>query len=126
MRHILGFILVVFLMSGFSSCYNVSIKKPAQLISKGKFVEVMVDMYTAQAIPIDQGADSLKKNVTQTDLYYSVLKKYQLADTVFIKSLIYYSSQPKEYEKLHEEIMNVLKEKETEFTPKDQLNAEDQ
>jgi TRAP-type C4-dicarboxylate transport system substrate-binding protein len=123
MKHIIGIVLVAFLLAGFSSCYNVSIKKPENLILKNKFVDVMIDMYIAQAVPLEQGTDSIKSKITHNDLYFSVLKKHQLSDSIFIQSLIYYSSLPKEYEKMHEQIMNTMKEKETEFTPKDQLNT---
>lgn len=64
------------------------------------------------------------KKITSTDLYYSVLKKYSVADTVFVRSLIYYSSIPKEYEKMHVQIMAILNESELQFKPKDKLNME--
>jgi len=84
----------------------------------------MVDIYLIQGI--DNGFNKPDSAVTigPTDLYYSVLKKYKVADTVFIRSLIYYSSFPKEYEKMHLEIMNNLKESELQFKPKEKLDGE--
>lgn len=83
----------------------------------------MVDIYLVQGINIEASKpDSLKK-ITQTDLYFSVLKKYDIPDTVFVRSLIYYSSFPKDYEKIHTQIMNFMKEKEQQFKPKDKLNV---
>jgi len=84
---------------------------------------MMVDIYLVQGIHIDLKVDSIRKKLTQTDLYYSVLKKYDVPDIVFIRSLIYYSSYPKEYEKMHIQIMDQLKEAELQYKPKENLDA---
>lgn len=124
MKHFIGIVLFVTMLSGLSSCYNTSIPKPDKLIKKDKFVKMMVDIYLVQGIELSQHKDSTIRKITQTDLYFSVLKKYNEPDTVFIRSLIYYSSFPKEYEKMHEEIMNQLKESELQFKPKEKLDSE--
>jgi len=123
MKQFIGIVLFAVLLSGLSSCTGTSIEKPDNLIYKDEFVKMMVDIYLIQGINIDASKpDSLKK-ITQTDLYFSVLKKYDVPDTVFIRSLIYYSSFPKDYEKIHTQIMNIMKEKEQQFKPKDKLNV---
>lgn len=124
MKHFIGIVLFIILLSGLSSCYNTSIPKPEKLIKKDKFVKMMVDIYLVQGIELSQHKDTTIRKITQTDLYFSVLKKYNEPDTVFIRSLIYYSSFPKDYEKMHEEIMNQLKESELQFKPKEKLDAE--
>jgi hypothetical protein len=83
---------------------------------------MMVDIYLVQGINIDQKTDSIHKKLTQTDLYFSVLKKYDVPDTVFIRSLIYYTSFPKDYEKMHLQMMDILKESELQFKPKGKLD----
>lgn len=125
MKHLLGIILVVGLCLGVSSCYNNDIKKPDKLIPKRKFEKMMIDLYIAQGMSLEQSPDSLRKKITQTDLYFAVLKKYDVPDTVFIRSLIYYSSFPKDYEKMHEQIMNVFKEEEAKYKPSGALNEEE-
>jgi len=123
MKQFIGILLFVAIISGLSSCYSTSIKKPDNLIKKDKFVKMMVDIYLIQGINFDQRKDSVVKKITQTDLYFSVLKKYDVPDTVFIRSLIYYSSYPKEYEKLHVQIMDILKESELQYKPSDKLET---
>jgi hypothetical protein len=87
---------------------------------------MMVDIYLIQGMN-DIGTKSKElKSIKPTDLYYSVLKKYSVADTVFIRSLIYYSSFPKEYEKLHTEIMTTLNESEQQYKPKEKLTTDTQ
>lgn len=124
MKQFIGILLFATILSGLSSCYSTSIEKPDQLIKKEKFVKMMVDMYLVQGKDMNfNEADSLKK-ITQTDLYFSVLKKYDVPDTVFVRSLLYYSSSPKEYEKLHVQIVNILNESEQQFKPKEKLNTD--
>jgi hypothetical protein len=123
MKQFIVILLFAAMLSGLSSCYNTSIEKPDKLIKKDKFVKMMVDIYLVQGIHLDLKVDSIRKKLTQTDLYYSVLKKYDVPDTVFIRSLIYYSSYPKEYEKMHIQIMDQLKEAELQYKPKENLDA---
>jgi hypothetical protein len=124
MKQFIGILLFAAILSGLSSCYSTSIEKPDQLIKKEKFVKMMVDMYLVQGKDMNfNEADSLKK-ITQTDLYFSVLKKYDVPDTVFVRSLLYYSSSLKEYEKLHVQIVNILNESEQQFKPKEKLNTD--
>lgn len=122
MKHLIGIVLFAAILSGLSSCYSTSIEKPDELIKKDKFVKIMVDIYLIQGINIDQSTDSIHKKLTQTDLYFSVLKKYGVPDTVFIRSLIYYTSFPKDYEKMHLQMMDILKESELQFKPKGKLD----
>jgi len=125
MKQFIGILLFTAILTGLSSCFNTSIAKPDKLIPKEEFVKMMVDIYLIQGINTDiSNPKTLKKKLTQTDLYYSVLKKYSVADTVFIRSLIYYSSLPKEYEKMHVQILNNLNESELQFKPKDKLKVE--
>lgn len=121
MKQKIGALLVVALVWGMTSCYTTSVPKPEKLIDKDKFIKIMVDMYLVQGITPDPEQMKDLKKVTQTDLYFSVLNKHEIADTVFVQSLIYYSSFPKEYEKMHVEMMNILNEAEMQFKPKEKL-----
>ncbi len=123
MKQFIGILLFAVVLSGFTSCHNTTIEKPKQLIKKDKFIKMMVDIYLVQGMNTGADPTGALKKITQTDLYYSVLKKYSVADTVFVRSLMYYSSLPKEYEKMHVEIMNILNESEEQFKPKDKLKT---
>ncbi len=126
MKQITWIFLLAVLLSGITSCNRHSIPKPDQLISKSKFEKMMVDIYLIQGLNnLSRDKTSLKK-LTQTDLYFSVLKKYSVADTVFVRSLIYYSSFPKEYEKMHVDIMNMLNQAQDQFRPVDKLKTKEE
>lgn len=126
MKQKIDIVLFLFFTIGLTGCFNASIPKPDKLIPKDKFIDMMVDIYMIQGLDnIPMEMKELKK-VTQTDLYHSVLKKYSVADTVFARSLIYYSSYPKEYEKMHVQILGILNESELQFKPQQKLNLETQ
>ena len=123
MKQFIGILLFTILLSGLSSCHHNSIVKPDELINRTKFEKMMVDMYIIQGMNTNINTKPILKKVSQTDLYFSVLKKYSVADTVFVRSLIYYSSFPKEYEKMHVEIMNILNQAEEQYKPTSKLQT---
>jgi hypothetical protein len=124
MKQWIGIWMLIVLLTGMNACYNTTIPKPEKLIPKDKFVKMMVDVYLAQGMDNAMPKGKEFEKVTQTDLYYSVLKKYSVADTVFIRSLIYYSSFPKEYERMHVEILDILNASELRFKPQEKLDLE--
>jgi hypothetical protein len=126
MKQFIGILMLAFVFSGISSCNRHSIEKPDQLISKSKFVKMMADMYLIQAMNTETAVKPDSKKITQTQLYFSVLKKYSVADTVFVRSLMYYSSFPKDYEKMHVEIMDILNQKQDQFHPANQLRTKEE
>lgn len=122
MKQITLIILFAALTLGMTGCFDAAIPKPEQLIPRDKFVKMMVDVYLVQSIQnVALGEKDLKK-ISQTDLYHSVLKKYSVPDTVFVRSLIYYSSFPKDYEKMHVQIMDLLNESALQFKPQGKMN----
>lgn len=123
MKHFIGILILAAILFEISSCSKTTVRKPEKLIPKNKFEKMMVDIYLIQGFNPGMSKDSTLKKITQTDLYYSVLNKYSVPDTVFIRSLIYYSSFPKEYEKMQVQIMNYLNESEQQFKPKDKLKV---
>lgn len=126
MKQKIGIVLFLFFTLGLTGCFNASIPKPDELIPKDKFIKMMVDVYMIQGLQNVPMEVKELKNVSQTDLYHSVLKKYSVADTVFVRSLIYYSSYPKEYEKMHVEILDILNESELQLKPQEKLNLDPQ
>jgi len=121
MKHFVGILIVAALFAGISSCSETTIRKPDKLIPKSTFEKMLIDVYMVQGMTNLESKNPDLKKLSATDLYYSVLKKYDVADTVFIRSLIYYSSFPKDFEKMQSQIMDNLKESEDRFYPSDKL-----
>lgn len=126
MKQLIVVTLWIAFASTLTGCFNANIPKPDPLIKRDQFVKMMVDIYLVQGLQNVPQASKDLKNITQTDLYHAVLKKYAVPDTVFIRSLIYYSSFPKDYEKMHVEIIDILNEAELQFKPQDKLKIKEQ
>lgn len=94
MRNI--FVILLFLLIALVSCEEPPAEKPKHLIRENQMIDMMADVHLAQATFVSRHkADSLLKKTTATDFYYSVLDKYNVADSVFEKSFVYYASSPK-------------------------------
>lgn len=110
-------ILIVLIIFVAVSCDEPSIEKPENLIKKDQMIEMMADIHLAEATFTNRRySDTLVKNSSQTNFYYSILEKYHVPDSVFEKSFVYYASFPKDFEKLYRQVMNKLNETEQEFS----------
>jgi len=105
-RIIIGLLTLLLLHA---SCKEDMSEKPPHLISRDKMVNILVDIHMSDAAyQTRRYTNERFKIYSESDLYYSVLKKHQLADSVFETSLIYYSSKPKEFEKIYTRVINRL------------------
>lgn len=99
------------------SCDKPPVEKPADLIGEEQMIDLLTDIHLAEATFMNRHyQDSLLSNSSSANFYYSVLKKHQVADTVFEKSYVFYLSQPKKFEKMYRLVMNNLNEMEQEFS----------
>lgn len=111
------FFAFLFLVLLFVACDEPPVEKPENLIKESKMIEMMVDVHLAQATyATRQVSDSLVKKSSADDFYYSALKKYNVPDSVFEKSFVYYASDPKNFEKMYRKVMNKLSEMEQEYS----------
>jgi hypothetical protein len=102
-RRFIFFLLGLFLLV---SCGDSWVEKPKGLIPQKKMVNILYDMHVADAIFQNKGNDKPLEKLKSEDFYYSVLKKYNIADTVFEKSMIYYSNFPKDFEKIYSAVLD--------------------
>lgn len=124
-RFVLTGLFLVLLISVIS-CSEPTISKPDKLIPKSRFEKILIDIYKARGLfELNNKSEELKK-LTEADLYYSVLKKYDTPDSVFIRSLIYYSSFPKDFDKIQAEIMDYLNQSQEQFHPQEELDIKPQ
>jgi hypothetical protein len=113
-RHNLIVLTLIF-FTAISGCEDSVVEKPANLISRDRMVDMLTDIHMADAIFQTRRytSDELR-NLTEADFYYSVLRKHKVADSTFEQSLIYYSSYPKDLEKIYSRVLNRLNELEQE------------
>jgi hypothetical protein len=104
-----------------SACHEPVVEKPKNLVPRDRIVEMLTDMHIAESVFQNRRYSSEQLfQFTEADFYYSILKKYNISDTTFEKSLIYYSSHPKEFEKIYSRVLNKLNEMEQEQLQKQQ------
>lgn len=79
-------------------------------------INMLVDIHLAEATFNHMRYDSIIRNSSSVNFYYSILEKYEVADSVFEKSFVYYASNPRSFEKMYREVMNKLSETEQGFS----------
>ncbi|NOR76182.1 MAG: DUF4296 domain-containing protein [Draconibacterium sp.] len=120
MKKLLVILFVLFVAS--VSCDKLPVEKPDNLIKEKKMIEMLVDIHIAEATFNHMRYDSIIRNSSSANFYYSVLEKYEVPDSVFEQSFVYYSSVPREFEKMYRKVMNELSELEQNYSGrKDEL-----
>lgn len=107
---------LIFVVFALISCDKPYIDKPDHLVSKKKMIAMLVDVHLAEATFNHMQFDSIVRNSSSANFYYSVLEKYHVPDTVFEKSYVYYASDPKNFEKMYREVVNKLVEIEQSYS----------
>ena len=98
------------------SCNEGPIEKPDHLVKEKKMINMLVDIHLAEATFNHMLHDSIVRNSSSVNFYYSVLEKYNVTASVFEKSYVYYASNPKNFEKMYLEVVNKLVEIEQNFS----------
>lgn len=111
----LSFILLALVLV-LVACDAPPIEKPKNLIKEKTMIKMLTDIHLAEATYIHMRYDSLVRNSSTANFYYSVLEQYQVPDSVFEKSYIYYLSDPKQFEQMYREVMNNLSLIEQDFS----------
>lgn len=114
MKKLIVILFVLFI--GFVSCDKLPYEKPENLIKEKKMINMLIDIHIADATYAQMRYDSIFRNTPSSNFYYSILEKYQVPDSVFEKSMIYYSSTPKHFEEMYRKVMNKLSEIEQEYS----------
>lgn len=111
-------ILFIFILFGFMliSCDKPAYEKPKNLVKESQMIDMLVDIHIADATYVEMRMDSMVQRSSSTDFFYSVLEKYQVPDSVFEKSFVYYASNPKKFEKMYRDVMNRLSAMEQQFS----------
>lgn len=111
-------LIVILLLFGaaLSACNTEIVEKPKKLIQEKEMIDMLVDVHLAEAVYREMQSDSLVRNSSSANFYYSVLEKYQVPDSVFEQSFVYYASYPKKFEQMYRKVMNRLSAMEQQFS----------
>ena len=79
---------------------------------------MLVDIHLAEALFQNrQYKPEEVIHLKSEEYYYSVLKKYGVADSTFEESLVYYGSLPKDFEKMYAKVLDKLHLLEQKYNP---------
>lgn len=107
------------------ACSKPPVKKPENLIEQERMINILVDVHMAEAaFNSRRHRDSLVQRSSSTDFYYSILQEHEVQDSVFERSLVFYASQPRQFEKMYRKVMNQLTEIEQEYSGRKTENQE--
>ena len=112
------FISILFLSSLILiSCSKNEEKIPADIISKDKMVQVMVDIHLAEAR--SQMGTPFNDVKAQKQSYYKfIFKKHKISYEQLRKSLNYYSAHPEIFSEVYDEVITELSKKQAETSRK--------
>lgn len=103
------------------ACSDPVVPKPDKLVSRDDMIEMLTDIHLAEAVfQAKRYTTEELSRYTESDFYYSVLKKHDVADSTFEQSLIYYSRKPKEFEKIYTRVVNRLTQMQQKLEEKEQ------
>ncbi len=109
-------VILLLLSFVFVSCDKLPVEKPENLIKEKKMIDMLVDIHIAEATFIHMRYDSIIRNSSSANFYYSILEKYEVPDSVFEQSFVFYASVPRDFEKMYRKVMNQLSEVEQEYS----------
>ncbi len=101
-------LLLLFIFLGFSCKEKKGFPKPNNLINEKQMVNMLYDIHLGEAYANQYRFQDEMDKIKSKDMYYSVLDKYEVADSVFSQSIVYYSSMPKIYERIYQQVVDRL------------------
>jgi ubiquinone biosynthesis protein COQ9 len=123
MKKIVGYIILISLLAVVFSCKEKKgFPQPDDLIGEKQMVEILTDMHISQAYFDNFRFENKLKREESDTLYYSVLNKHGVSDSTFANSVVFYSSMPKIYEKIYQQVIDRLKMEEDTINKKQEVN----
>lgn len=103
--------LIIFLISGVGCDKN----EKNNVIPKDEFADILVDIHLMDGITYQADLrSSLLQNDTTIDYYDAVLKSHNYSRAQFDTSLVYYSKNIREFDKIYQEVLSTLNKMEAE------------
>jgi hypothetical protein len=104
-------ILIFFTLLSITSCYHVNkqeVVPPDPLIPKEEMVSILADIYLAEGALAYNRLDIKDKKIAEkysTAYYVQIFDKYHINHRILKENLNYYNSDPKNMEKILEEVL---------------------
>lgn len=88
-----------------SNCKNATVEKPYNLIDEDKMVDILFDISVLEAIKVTN-PKSLETRKINTNRY--IFQKYKIDSLQFVKSDLYYSSDPDNYGEIYKKVIEKI------------------
>ncbi len=118
------FLLILLAVASFSCKEKKGFPKPDKLVNEKQMVDMLYDMHLHEAYANQYRFEKEMAKFESKDLYYSVLEKHGVADSVFAESVVYYSSLPKVYERIYQQVVDRLNMLQEEASAKKEVNIQ--
>ena len=111
--------ILLFIFISVSCTSRTIYKKPDNLISEDKMVDIWTDLYMATS------AKNIKTQHLRKGINYvpAVMEKYGIDSVQFYNSNLYYTSRIDDYEKIFLKVQQRLKELKKEYQPEQQIDS---
>lgn len=119
-----SFILLVLLALLFSGCYKVNkveVKKPANLISKDKMVDILTDMEIIEGAAVIRRERFPEYEGVKKSYYQTLFNRYHITKSQIKASMDYYNNQGIEMANIYDKVMSKLTEKQTILNEKQRI-----
>ena len=88
-----------------TSCKNTTVEKPDNLIEEDKMINILYDVSVLEAIKVTN-PKSLETRKINTNRY--IFQKYKIDSLQFVKSDLYYSSDPDNYGEIYKKVIEKI------------------
>lgn len=96
-------ILVILLTATLSACDN----RPDNILSQSKMADILFDMHKLEGT-FTEKSDSIITIQDKRPFYNSILSKYNISQSQFDSSIVWYSKYPKKYERVYDNVIERL------------------
>ncbi len=115
-------IYVTFIVLFFSACQENEYPAPKNIPSKDEMTDILYEIHLATAIANGHNIIRNQERINSyaDSLYADILERYNITDSVLVASILYYSSQYQDYEKIYE---NVIEKIQLELTKENKIDS---
>lgn len=112
-------LIILFVLLGFISCGKITTK--VRILPKKDLVSILIDIHTYDALATDYSLTQYFGDLDSTDIYSSIMEKYQTNGESFKATMEWYTARPEKLSEVYDEVFGELTKKEQDINNQMQL-----
>lgn len=92
--------------------------RPDSIISREVMISILVDTHLAEAALIKQRNEGKEDKSLARHYYNGIFSKYKISRARYNENLNFYRKNPAEFSKMYEKVVNLIKARQNNYTPK--------